>query len=97
MIQKMFSVYDCKAEFYDVPRCYNTTAEAMRAFGLAVNDESTTFCRFPADYTFFEIGTFDKSNGNIVLLEAKRNLGTGVDFKNKSSETIPMFPQKVGN
>lgn len=81
MITKAFAVYDHKAEFYGVPFFMQQVGLAVRAFSDLVNDRDTTVSRHPADYSLFEIGTFDDSTGTMETIIPHRLLGHGSDFK----------------
>lgn len=85
MIQKVFSVYDSKAEAFLLPIYAATTAVAIRMFGAACNDPKTDFARYAGDYTLFEVGTWDTTTGDHEKLEAKINLGLAITFV----ESIP--------
>lgn len=91
---KMYSVYDCKAEAYHQPFYMRSKGEALRSWQQAVNDENTTFCKFPGDFTLFEIGEFDECTCKISMYEAKISLGTALEFKNKPIETYGLFDTK---
>lgn len=80
MILKAFSVFDCKAEAYLPPFFTSTTALAMRSFGTAANTADHDFHKYAADYTLFEIGWYDDSNGLLDSKDAHSNLGTALTF-----------------
>ncbi len=78
---KMFAVYDSKAEAYLPPWTAKTTAVALRRFEATAKDENSDFARFGADYTLFELGTWDEDTGLVQLYEAKMNLGTALELR----------------
>lgn len=81
-VAKLFNVYDSKAEAYGpAPMVYETTGLAIRAFEKACNQAGTGFYENPGDYTLFEVGTYDVQSGHIELYEAKKALGTALEFK----------------
>jgi len=84
---KMFTVYDSKAETYLRPFTMNSTGEAIRGFITTLNDPSTEFCKYPADFTLFEIGTFDPSTCDIITQPTLQNLGNGIHLKAKYQPT----------
>lgn len=63
MIQRIFSVYDSKANVYLTPFHLQNSQLAIRAFAHAANDKSTDVGKFPTDYTLFEIATYDDQTG----------------------------------
>ena len=66
MIHKIYSVYDSKAESYTPPFFQHQEAMALRTFGDCCNDEGHTFGKHPEDYTLFNLGIWDDSNGTIT-------------------------------
>lgn len=70
---KIYSIYDSKAEAYLQPLFANTNGVAIRIFSEAVSDENHAFNKYAADYTLFEIGTFDENSGNIEGLKTPKS------------------------
>lgn len=64
----LFSIRDLKAEGFNRPFCSQTRQTAMRevAAGLG-KDEAMS--RFAADFSLWEIGTFNKENGRLTSQE----------------------------
>lgn len=77
---KVFSIYDSKAEAFLQPFFSPTAATAVRGFERAAQDESTDFHRYAGDYSLFEIGEWDQSQGTWIAHEAKINLGLASQF-----------------
>jgi len=84
MWQKVFSVYDAKAAAYLQPFFAPNSAVAARMIERAVNDASTDFHRYAADYTLFEIGAYDSTSGLLVAAEKQINLGLLLTFVKES-------------
>lgn len=61
------------------PFYMNSTGAAARAFEDSVNDSSHAFNKHPADYTLFEIGTFNDQNAEITLLELRINIANAIE------------------
>lgn len=59
MILNLYSLYDKKAEVFEAPRVYRTTAEALRAVYGAYLAGDNNLATFPDDYVLFIIGTFE--------------------------------------
>lgn len=82
---KMFTVFDSKAETYLRPFSMLSTGEAIRSFITTLNDPNTEFSLYPADFTLFEVGTFDETTCAITLHSSLINLGNGLHLKPKGS------------
>lgn len=78
---KVFTMYDSKAEAYLQPFFMVNAGMAIRALTEVINDVNHTFCKHAADYTLFEIGTFDDSTSEITMHKAKINLGLALEMK----------------
>lgn len=81
----MASVRDSKADAWQSPLFFQSSAQAVRSFIDAVNDRSTEFGKHPEDYTLFELGTFDQRSGEIEVHIAPQALGVGVNFIREES------------
>lgn len=66
MIHEIFAVYDSKAEAYTPPFFQHQEAMALRTFTDCCNDKEHTFGKHPEDYTLFNLGKYDDSNGTII-------------------------------
>lgn len=80
MIVKIYSIYDCKVECYGQPFFMQANGAAVRAFSEVVADKSTGIGKYPADYTLFEIGSFDDATCKFDMLVSPRSLGVGSEF-----------------
>lgn len=80
MLLKMFSLYDSKAEAYNKPFYAVTTGAALREFEDAVRNGESMMNKYPHDFTLFEIGVFDDETAEIVIHNAKINLGTAHEY-----------------
>jgi len=76
----LFSVFDSAAKFYSEPFTALTKGQALRNFVTAVNDKNTYLYQHPADYTLFELGTFDELTGLYVPHETPISLGKAIEF-----------------
>ena len=76
MTQKVFTVYDSKAEAYLRPFFTPTKGLALRSFADAANDPREPVGKYPGDYTLFELGEYDDATGIITMHESKINMGT---------------------
>ena len=80
MIVKMYSIYDSKAEAYMQPFFAQSNGVAIRSFTNAANDKGSAIGQYPTDFTLFELGSFDDSNGDYVALTAPKPLGGAHEF-----------------
>lgn len=87
MFLKIFTVYDSKTEAYMQPQFMQSTGQALRAFEDAVNDESHPFHKHAADFTLFELGTFDDQTGTFQTYPAKKSLTSGNEIRAVISTT----------
>ncbi len=85
MLHKIFNIYDQKAHAYLPPFTLPTADMAIRTFADCVNSKDHAFGRHPSDYTLFEGGDYDDSNGQISPYPTPVVLGTGVEFLHSNS------------
>jgi hypothetical protein len=90
-MKKVFTCYDSKTEAYLPPFIMSTSAEAIRAFETTSNDPNSNMCRYPDDFTLFEIGTWDDDKGTISMHEAKLSLGIAREY-----HKTPTQPPQLG-
>jgi hypothetical protein len=80
MLQKLFSIYDSKAESFSNPVYLNSTGLAVRTFSDSVQDPKSPFHQHPADYTLFELGTYEDTNAKFDLLPTPKSLFVAIEF-----------------
>lgn len=80
MTLKVFCVFDSKVEAYMQPFFMKSRGEAIRGFTEVVNDPKTSIHKWPADYTLFELGSWDESKAKFELLSTPYSLGVGLEF-----------------
>lgn len=66
MKMKLCSIYDSKAGAWLNPMSFQSTGQAIRSFGDAVNDGKSEFWKHPEDYTLFVVGEFDQLTGELT-------------------------------
>lgn len=79
MINKIFTVYDEKAQAYLPPFYFHQEAQARRVFTDTINSKDHQFGNHPADYTLFHIGEFDDNTAQIEPI-VPVSLGNGVEY-----------------
>lgn len=77
---QVFSVYDTKAEAYCKPVFMMNKAVALRSWIETVNDANSEINKYPADYVFFHLGSFDEQRGTFDLLPAPVSMGVAIEF-----------------
>jgi len=100
MKKRVFTIYDEKSEAYLQPFFLDTVGQAKRAVTDCVNDENHQFCKHPADYTLFELGTFDDSTGEFT--QVRKTHGNLIEFKTQqeildANLSIPHLEAVGGN
>lgn len=86
---KLFTVYDIKTEAYLPTFHMKSTGEALRAWEETCNDPKSNICKYPADFTLFEIGTWDDSTCSFEIFESKISLGSANEYKKHSIPSTP--------
>lgn len=69
-----YTVYDNKALVYGVPFFAPTDGAAIRSFRDLSNDAQTSVGAHPADYSLFQCGVYDDSNGAFAPLSPLRHV-----------------------
>ena len=86
---KVYSVYDSKTEAWMEPFTQLNRGSAMRLIEDMCNDSKTIFCKYPGDFTFFEIGEWDSVKGEVRMYPTKVSLGLAVEFKRQDTPASP--------
>lgn len=86
MIQKVYCVYDSKAELFHKPVFLKTHGEAMRMWIDVVNDPSSPISKHAEDYTLFELGEFDDEKGFFNNLQTPKSHGLALEFLKKGDQ-----------
>lgn len=87
------SVFDVKAGVYSNPQCFRSNGEAIRSFCDACNDERSQFSRHASDYSFWKIGTYEDSTGELVNDHVK--LIEGVEAVSQKDAKPRMSPAEM--
>jgi len=92
MIQIIVSVKDSAAQAFGRPIFVPSTAVAVRSFRDEINRKDSTedMAKHPEDFELYELGSFDDSNGAIVVIEP-RLVARAKDLK-ESSGAAPLWP-----
>lgn len=73
------AIHDTKAEAYMNPFYMRSDAEAIRAFGDAIEKGDTPLTQHPEDFVLYHLGEFDQTTAAIHY--EYKALASGVDFK----------------
>lgn len=89
---KVFAIFDAKAEAYLPPFFTGSAGLALRMFASAANDSEHKFAQYAADFTLFEMGSWDELTGLFKLYDAKINLGTALEhvFHGEGPKAVPV-------
>lgn len=82
MIIQVYSVYDSATNAYLQPMYALSKGQILRGITAAVNDPNHDFHKYAADYTLFELGTFDDSSAIFKMLPTPKSLGVLIEFIN---------------
>ncbi len=87
--QKLYSIYDRKAETHSAPFLSATDATASRSFSQAVLDPKTTINQHPADFELVSLAEWDDSTGQILQNNVKsvKQIITGTQIINSQAES----------
>lgn len=70
MTQKVFTVYDSKGDVYMNPFLAVNALAAIRTISDLVQQPDHMFSRHSQDFTLFELGEYDDSNGRYQMLDS---------------------------
>lgn len=62
-MMRVFATFDVKAASYGRPMFLSTAGLATRMFVEACADPKSELAKYPADYSLFEIGSYDPATG----------------------------------
>lgn len=80
MLQLLFSVFDSKANMFLEVFTSATAAVAIRSFETAARKEGHQFNTYAADYTLFQVGSFNQGTAELIKEKTPINLGLAVSF-----------------
>jgi len=80
MVKFIYSLYDDKAKCYANIFTSANDFTALRSLAAAAQDTSSEIFRFPTDFTLYQLGTWDDSNGTITSNPEAINLGKASQF-----------------
>lgn len=85
---KVCTVYDSKSEHYMAPMFFKHRGDALRSFAEAVQDKTQTLGKYPADFTLFELGSYDELTAKFTLHSTPTSLGVGIEFLSSEVDCV---------
>ena len=80
MLMSVFAIYDSGISTWTPPLFVRNKGEIMRWFMDSVNDPQSRLAKYPADYTLFELGTWDDDKCSFNLLKTPDRIGTALEY-----------------
>ena len=80
MIRKVYSIYDSKAERWTFPMQVEKHGDMIRSFEDIANDQNHPVGKHPTDFTLFEIGTYDDTEGVMKMNDTKYPFGLAIEY-----------------
>lgn len=83
--QLVFSIYDEKAEAYNLPFILPQVALAIRTFAGHLQNPApgNTLAQFPSDFALYHLGTFDDRTGKLESFTEPRFIVRGSEVLNQ--------------
>ena len=72
MLTIALSVYDSKADCFSPPFFSRSRGEGLRNFADAGRDQQSSLSRHPEDFSLYQIGVFNDSDGRFASQEPER-------------------------
>lgn len=92
MLLSVFAIFDTTVKAWMRPLYARNAQEMLRQFSEAVEDPQSQLSRHPADFTLFQLGTFDDNEGTFEIFPAPVRLAMAQDFVKK-----PALPSLVSD
>ena len=80
MLLSIFGIYDSGISSWMPPLYFRNKGEALRWWQEVCNSSESKISKHPADYTIFEIGTWNDDSNEFSLLKAPIKLGLALEF-----------------
>lgn len=85
MLLGVFAIYDSGISTWMTPLYFRNKGEALRWWQEVCNNPEAKISKHPADYTLFELGTWNDDNNEFNLFKAPVKLGLALEYV----KTIP--------
>lgn len=83
----LVSVFDKKMECFGAVFSARNVAVALRDFSQVCQDSNSQFAKFPGDYDFYLIASFDEETGKIEQ-KVPQVVATAEQFVNKEKKEV---------
>ena len=96
MLMKIFAIYDAGISTWKPPMFCRAKGEILRWWTEMINSGQTDISKHPADFTLFEIGSWDDENNKFTHYKAPLSLGVALEFvKAAEAEAASQEPIRV--
>lgn len=90
---KLFCAEDLKIGIFFPPKAYLHTGQALRDWEDIVNDPKNIIGKYPQDFRFSEIGTFDDQTGRVETYDKPVIIASPGEYL-KSTGSNPVDPRQ---
>lgn len=87
MLHQLYCIYDSATGIYNQPFYTRSKGEALRTVMDTLEDKNCPLYKYAADYTLFELGTFDDTTGMYHTKEPK-SVSCLLEFKKSNLEEV---------
>lgn len=97
---RLYTFYDTKTESWGLPMSCDSRGDAERLFIRIVNDienKENQIAQYPDDFTFFEVGLYDRHSGKFVIYEAPISFGVAMTYRKGSNGSLVPNSETVLN
>lgn len=84
----IYTIYDIKAEAYLTPFFSPNKGLALRMFMQAGAEPTSNVHQFPADFTLFELGSFEQDTAKFEIHNAVINMGTALQHLSSMASNL---------
>lgn len=81
MKQKVYSLFDKKANAYLTPVYFSNAAEANRMLQTVVQTSDNNISRYPEDFVLYQLGEYDNSSGRFTSLDTPLFVSNATSYK----------------
>ena len=83
---KVFAIHDAKAEAYMQPFFMANKGTAIRAITELLSKSDHQFSKYPEDFTLFELGEYDDSNGQMLPHSTPLPIAKVIELRHSQSQ-----------
>lgn len=75
-----FSIFDDKAQIFNVPFFFVHKGQASRAFSDLIGDRQSTIAHHPEDYSLYRVGEFDDVSGLMLGFVTPEFIARAIEY-----------------